>query len=221
MNEISYSNIALFFSGRLFLQGTTNKIIQEQQNQFLELKKLYNIKYFANLNCTESDLTKQEKEFLDVLECTYICKPIITDKYMFDFPKAPETIVKNCYSQIINNYYCFEMIAEYQNKTNKKFDIICKFRSDIKINESLDLFKELNTNVVHIPIGNDWRQGFNDQIAYGDFTSMFVYCSQIFDLYNVLSAGVLLHPEILLQAHLQKNNVKIKRFSLDYHLLRK
>jgi hypothetical protein len=81
----------------------------------------------------------------------------------------------------------------------------------------LDFYEE---NTCFIPEGQDWRDGLNDQIAYGDFKTMKKYCGLIENIRILCESGVVFHPETLLSNHLQKEGVKIKRFIYNYRLLK-
>ena len=153
----------------------------------------------------------------------YINDKINTDefKYMYDFPKMEETNINNMICHFINKKRAYDLFLNYIKQNNKQYDIIMYLRVDLKFYDKFN-FQHPKDNNIYIPIGADWRNGINDQIAYGNQNVMKIYsnliCNCIILLSNNLSC---VHPETLTLAHLKYNNLTINRFTLKYEINKK
>ena len=103
-----------------------------------------------------------------------------------------------------------KLMVEFENACDFKYDFVIKGRFDIQIHDDLDLRK--NKNVVNIPPGFDWREGFNDILAWGCRDSMIHYCSLGDKIENyVKMEGVFFHPETMLKYHLINSPYGVER----------
>ena len=114
----------------------------------------------------------------------------------------------------------FEQIKEFV-KNHFIYDVIIYFRIDILSEDIFSIPTIIENNTIYIPIGYDFEGGLNDQLAYGDYNSMKIYCN----LYNFVESynthGIPYHPEILLKYHLNCHVVRIERFNYNYTLNKK
>lgn len=78
-------------------------------------------------------------------------------------------------------------------------------------------------NTIYIPEGQDWANGLNDQIAYGNYEVIEKYCDVINNIDLILQkkmshAGF--HPENFVLANLKLYKVNINRIKLQYKIVR-
>lgn len=125
------------------------------------------------------------------------------DDWVYNANKAPETIVRTTLNQWFNMMLAF-------SSAPKDCDVYVRMRYDILIHGRLD-FSDIEPNTVYIPSGNDYRDGINDQLAYGDYESIRKY----YDVYNnydtLYNNGCLFHTETMVKRNLDYSNVKVKR----------
>ena len=200
---------AIMFIGRI-------KTYEEQLEYLLKLQKKYDLDVFCSLNL--ENLDEYHQTFLDALNVK-----------KFHFEKAPYNIDWNNYatryvvirpnmvSHFYNSFKCFQLIEEYQKENNFTYDIIIKFRADIISSEELNLEKNVEPNNIFIPSGWD-HCGINDQVAYGDYNTMKLYCDVYNRIENMCNNGCDFHPETLILRLLINNNIRINRFNYNYNL---
>jgi hypothetical protein len=104
----------------------------------------------------------------------------------------------------------------WEELNNFKYDVVIRTRFDLQIIDEINL--KLPNNSIHIPIGWDNLDGYNDLFAYGDSESMDYYCSLYDNLINYIDMGIPIHPEYMLKFHLNKGNSNIYRFPLKLKL---
>lgn len=105
---------------------------------------------------------------------------------------------------------CLKLMEEFEQSCNFKYDFIIKGRFDIQIHDDLEI-GEIK-NVVNIPPGFDWREGFNDILAWGCRDSMVHYCSLHHKIEDYVKRdGVFFHPETMLKHHLVKSSFGVDR----------
>lgn len=106
----------------------------------------------------------------------------------------------------------------YSKATSINYDIVIRARFDTRLDKSIEYSKEPG---IHIPSGKDFS-GINDQFAYGDRDSMLYYSDLILSLYDAIifnnSHRILLNPEMLLNDHLLKSDIKGYRFNQEITL---
>lgn len=206
--------IAIYFSGRI------NKYEYCLEN-ILYIKNKYNdVVFFMSLNTDE--ITEYHTQFMKLLS-------IGDDQYYYGKVNYPQYIYllstksqndnrENIYSQFYNNKKCIELIENYSNKYNVKFDCIMKYRADILTDDAIEFQFPLCENTIYIPKNYDFY-GINDQIAYGSYNTMKIYSSIV---NNILlyceEIGKHYHPETLTLYNLQHHNINIIRFPFEYSL---
>jgi hypothetical protein len=202
--------IAVFFSGRI---TAWDKCIDTIKKQFTDL---YDTDVFLSLDLDEenNDVIEMKKHF-NVISCYYEKY----NKYLKDIPyKSEETNERKSLSMFYHNFRAMNLILDHVKNTNTHYHAIVKFRADINSKDTFIIQHNLLPNTFYIPNGWSYR-GINDQIAYGDISSMTFYCS----LYNYILKYVyiektIFNPEFLLIFHMNVNNKNIMRFEYSYTL---
>ena len=154
----------------------------------------------------------------------YINDKINTDEhnYMYSFSAAPETNIDSMIRHFINKNRVYNLFEKYIEANNKHYDIIMFLRVDLKIYDKFE-FEYPKDNEIYIPQQGDprWRNGVNDQIAYGNQNVMKIYSNIIYNCKTLLSNNLsYVHPETLATMNIIHNGVKINRFVLKYDIIR-
>jgi hypothetical protein len=210
--------IAAIISGRI----TYNKECFEYLKQ---LAAHNNITFFVSLNLPH--LNKQAKAFVDEFSLGPLQynleQPVCPDYVQYfnaaqhEYNSRCSPFIKNIYSHHYHSKRCLELIQAYELKNHLTFDGILKIRPDIQASDCFTI-SYLDTHTCYIPHEHDYEGGINDQIAYGDRTTMTIYLSLVDCIESMVKAGVLLHPETLLKHHLAAHSIDIKRFPFEYSL---
>lgn len=205
--------VAIYYSGRV--EHNKYNINKEKLKEY---EKKYNIIHFCSLNIdanSEEFINNFCKDFNISKDRINIEKTIIPDKILSSDIKI-EGNINNMYSMFYHNYKCIELINKYQEKYNYKFDIIMKYRSDIYSRNTID-FENIEKETIYIPRDADYG-GINDQIAYGDFDSMYLYSKCNINFLECGKQRCRFHPESVLLQHLQNEKLKIVRIDFNYNL---
>ena len=201
--------IAVIFSGRI-------KSYEQQLEYLMNLQNKFNLDFYCSINQENIDLYHQN--FLNLFK---------VKEYNFEKSEYNEewnkynskycVNKKNTVSRFYNDYKCFKLIEQYQYENNFKYDIILKFRADIVSTNEFNFIENIEKNTIYIPNEYD-HCGLNDQIAYGNFDTMKIYCDIYNQIENLCKEGVDFHPESLVLNQILKNNIRIIRFNYYYHL---
>lgn len=204
--------IAFCFTGRI-------KTYEESIGWFQNIIKDPRVDFFCSINGT---LDAYHRRFIE----DFYVKKYHFEEYtlpyqdnIFAHHKRPETNVYNTHSMYYNRKKCFELVEAYQEENAFRYDIVVFFRADIVSQNAYDLIVPKDDSTIYIPSGYDWCGGLNDQIAHGTVAAMKIYA----ELYDeipkyCLEQGCLFHPETLLKWHLDRNHMKIERFTFLYTL---
>jgi len=130
------------------------------------------------------------------------------DIWGFNERKEPENIPINTMSMWYNMREAFRLAP-------MTCDVYVRNRYDISFENKINY--EVEPNTVYIPEGHDYRNGVNDQFAYGDYYSMAKYF-QVFDSATELEG--IFHSERFLKLHLEKMQLKIKRIWQKHEIIR-
>lgn len=122
---------------------------------------------------------------------------------------APETHILNTLNQWRNRYYAFSRILH-----NTPIFIVS--RTDIKFSGKLNFGQQYET--IYIPQGNDYREGINDQFAYGGYREMRHYCDLYLHYKTYFNEGLQFHPETYLKRHLR--DIEIIRTPVTNQIIR-
>lgn len=206
--------VAIYYSGRV-----QHENYEKNKEQILKYNEKYDVVHFCSLNERGNS-----EEFIDIFRNDFGIKD---DQYYIENTILPVYIQKlnisvdgnlaNMYSMFYHNYKCIELIKAYEDKHKIKFDVIVKFRADIKSNYFLDLESPLLENTVYIPNKFDWG-GINDQVGYGNRESMIKYSECFLKFVDVGYIVKRFHPETILKGYLNYIKMNIKRITYEYHL---
>ena len=114
----------------------------------------------------------------------------------------------------------FQLLEDYVNTMNIKYDIVISLRVDVEINNTFSF--HISNNTIYIPYGYDYvKNAINDQIAYGSYDVMKKYNNIYDNLLDLLNLRLSIpHPESLTYANIKYHNIQVKRFHLDYCLVK-
>jgi hypothetical protein len=112
-----------------------------------------------------------------------------------------------------NKNRVFQLFEKYKEK-GIHYDCVISLRIDLVFSNNF-ILDNLEDNTIYIPDGRDYRDGINDQIAYGKIDVMKKHNS--ISPVELLEKGLSYpHPETLHYANLKFNNIQIKRVNLEY-----
>lgn len=102
-------------------------------------------------------------------------------------------------------------------KEHGTYDLFIRCRFDLQMYQPL-VYDGLEG--ITIPEGYDYRQGIQDQLAWGDQKSMDVYCDLINRVEDYAREGFEIHPEGVLRMHLERYAVQINRTNFPFGIQR-
>lgn len=213
IDEDKRKKIAIYYSGRI--EHNKYKINKDRLEEY---EKKYNVTHFCSLNkeANGDEFTNNFcKDFNITEDRINIEKTILPDEIQKS-DIAIEGNLNNMYSMFYHNYKCIELIKKYQERHNYKFDIIMKYRSDVYSQHPIE-FEKLEDNTIYIPHDADYG-GINDQIAYGNYNSMFIYSKCNLEFLECAKKTRRFHPESILLQHLKNSKLNIVRFKFNYRL---
>jgi len=132
------------------------------------------------------------------------CTKFLGDKFKnkkTPFWKFVNTNIYKTYSMYYHNKKAMDLILKYQKENTIQFDVVLKFRADIKYIQPLHLYLPLK-NTLYIPEDWDYEEGINGNFAYGDLDSMIKYSYMIQNLESIISNNYMFHPEQMLKIYL-------------------
>lgn len=130
--------------------------------------------------------------------------------------KAPESNTSSIFYMWYGIMKANELKQKYENHNSFNYDLVVRCRFDTEIINPVVL-KDL-PNSIFIPIGSDWRGGYNDLFAYGKSNSMNYYTSLFNNLPMWIQESNFIHPERLLKYHLDKMNFELMRTNIPLKL---
>lgn len=127
------------------------------------------------------------------------------DKWGYKANKAPECIPENTMNMWHNMYQAW-------SQAPKGFDVYVRNRYDITFSGPIDFGAyQYDGDTVYIPTGNDYRDGINDQFAFGNYEAMKKYYSVYLYHSHHFAQGKPFHSESYLKHTLELLNVNIVR----------
>lgn len=100
-------------------------------------------------------------------------------------------------------------------------DCYVRIRYDIILSGPIDFSAyDMRPDVVYIPEGNDYREGVNDQFAFGSWEAMAAYHSVYYDHSTHFAAGKMFHSESYLKHTLDMRGIHIKRLQVTNSIVR-
>lgn len=198
--------IALLYSG---LPNITEEIYDNHKKQIIDhydcdiYLSTYNTKNYE----TCIDLLKPKSIQIEDWEILLNNFQEIANKIIH---KKPETVAINTLSMFYKIQQCFDLM---DNKIY--YDAIIRLRMDNAFDSKLDIILNEDLN---IPTGGDYG-GILDQLAYGSFNNMNIYCHLYNQIQKYIETNcVIFHPETMLKYYLSENNIIIKRFLFNIYL---
>ena len=134
------------------------------------------------------------------------------------YKRKAQSNIANTFAMFYKIKKCNDLKSAYEKAHNFTYDVVIRCRFDMRLETSIltDDLHELE-EWIYIPEGGDWG-GINDQFAFSSSKNMDIYSS----LFNFLDVhwyrGCPLHPETLLQYHLENNYLPHRRIYLRYRL---
>jgi len=188
----------------LFFGGTVRKFDADRFNDNIATEGMITI---ASLN----EIDKRIRGFKQ-----YVDQYHIPHTWTF-VDTSIDWLNKNSVSMFYHNKRAFDHIESM----GIPFDVIVKFRSDINTTSKFPYPTSIpEDNTIYVPEEYHYS-GINDQIAYGNYESMRIYCSVYDNIYKYCTTDdVTFHPETLLKYHLDSNNITVKTFPFSYFLQR-
>ena len=204
----------------VLVYGRLNKCVEHYSTIVSSLDSSNNIIDFF----LSSDEPPQEllQEFINIY------KPVsyINDKisYSCDFGKynglREETKIHNMTCHFINKSRVFTLLEEHIETTQVQYDCVISLRVDLLI-KSTFIITDIKENTVYIPHDYDFAGGINDNIAYGNVSSMKKYMNIYNNTTYLLENGMSIpHPENLTRANITFTNLELIRFPLTYSICR-
>lgn len=201
--------VAVFFSGRV--KGFNNERVKSHLKSF---KEKYAADFYVSCGSHRESFDEFIKEFVPSEGSNF--SEVKIPKEFYNFRKASETKIENCSSMFFHNRECINLIKE----SGIKYDIVIKYRADITSDSILDIYQlsPISENTVYIPEGNDFG-GLNDQIAYGDLSSMEKYANVFQNIQLICNDGHRFHPETLVFRNLEREKVNVARVKYSWNLV--
>lgn len=184
-------DVFLFLSSGNGMPSSISKSIYEFR---LKQARLYN----STVNILHDDILNLNPGFTN--DCNY--------KYILTKTEKIIPIEQERYSQAM----CFEAVKEYEKKTNTKYDLLIRARSDSVLTRLPETFErqgryDLNKYLI-VPDEHHYY-GLNDRFAVGPMHLMKFYMSRWFDLKQCYTEIV--HPETFLAFILEMYKVKVTK----------
>lgn len=199
--------VAIFFSGRV------KGFVKSHLKSF---KEKYSADFYTSCGSHRESFDEFVKEFIEEPEKRSNYSEVKIPKEFYNFRKATETKIENCSSMFFHNQNCIKLIKN----SGVKYDIIIKYRADITSDSILDIYQlsPIEENTIYVPEGNDFG-GINDQIAYGDLSSMEKYCNIFQNIPKICNDGHRFHPETLVFRNLEMEKVNVARVKYSWSLV--
>lgn len=141
-------------------------------------------------------------------------EPYTVDEWGYDANKAGE-------NQAWNTMNMWRAMWRAWERTPQGMDVYVRNRYDIVIDGQIDFTKfDYPPNRVYIPHGNDYRDGVNDQFAFGSYDAMEAYHNVYFDHGTHFAAGKMFHSESYLKYTLEMRSIEIVRIEATNRIIR-
>lgn len=169
------------------------------------LNNVGTVDIYASFNNSKVELPFPAKARFEEKNFSY------SDYPYYLYPEHVHLRDKNDVTLIISQRYhlmkAFELI-------DGDYDIVVSLRHDAVFHEKIVFIKD---DKLHIPIGQDWRGGINDQFAYGNKNTMHFYAQQ-FNCITFICRNLPLHSETITRHTISLFKLKLERFPLKYEL---
>jgi len=126
-------------------------------------------------------------------------------------------------SGILSMYYkieaCNNLKKEYEKEQNMVYDCVIRFRGDLYMEMPIPVDHNTNMHHLFIPVYGNFG-GICDQFAYGSSSIMDTYSSLYSNLQKYLEAGAPMHPERLLQFHVEYMKLPVAKVHVRFLIKR-
>lgn len=158
------------------------------------------------------DRSKQAREYLNSTVAVFYndqdLDPKIPSKCPFYFePHFPEAVIKKYYQQLWALSECFDLVRDFERKTNVRYDYLIRTRVDIFLEKVPSRLLPSDQFEIVIP-DEDHFGGYNDRFAVGSMSSMEKYMRRWHDLKHCYAHN--LHAEHFLKSTLEKYSITVK-----------
>lgn len=138
----------------------------------------------------------------------------IGDEFGYESNKVPETVVASTTNQWHNMFQAFV-------KAPKGYDVYVRMRYDTWFSEKVDFTQyDLSDNKIYIPSGNDYRDGVNDQMAFGNYNAIKRYYEVYLTHKMLFSHGKTFHTESYVKWNLEHFGIEIHRINCTNSIIR-
>lgn len=141
------------------------------------------------------------------------------EKYNNDHIKF-NILDKKVECNFINTIKMYKSLSEVSNLIkNKKYDIVIRERFDHIVEKPYDIkliIEKINENNIIIPNQYCNAGGYNDQLAFGSYNNMIKYFKTFDILQKLIDHGAKIHPESLLKASLDFQNIKVYQYQHNF-----
>jgi hypothetical protein len=152
---------------------------------------------------------------------SFTCKKFEVPDYYINHSNNAANNSRNTISMFYTQMLAYQQLLQYAKYY--KYNIVIKYRPDItsqNLPNLKDFIEYENIDIIYTPsIHRYGKKGYNynDQIGIGNVNVMRVYC-HVYPYLDVYVNEFVLHPESLLQYHLQKHDIKTELFDYNYNL---
>jgi hypothetical protein len=113
-----------------------------------------------------------------------------------------------------------DLLLDYENEQQMKFDIVIKLRTDLLFKSPYDVKRGLGKVCVPF-VGNCYRGAMNDMFAVGGHDQMITYLSLFDSVVGYLNRReTTFRPEWFIRHHLVKNGVLVSEDQINYGIVR-
>jgi SAM-dependent methyltransferase len=124
---------------------------------------------------------------------------------------------------ILSMYYkieeCNKLKTIYEKENNITYDCVVRFRGDLFMEMPIPVDTNTNLNFLFIPMYGNFG-GICDQFAYGSSHIMDSYASLYSNIQKYLENGAPMHPERLLQFHIDASRLPVAKVNVRFLIKR-
>jgi hypothetical protein len=191
-------------------------------------KKRVAVIYAGELRTWEKVKSNQEENLLNLYDCDLFWYTYENPNYRGTFVpitktrwppedtpyhanKIPEAAPDRTLNMWHNLFIAFSLVPD-------TYDYYVKCRTDIRFDGRIVL--ENSPGKVYIPNHSDFRDGVNDQFAYGCHKSIRDYVELYLHFKDYYAQGIAFHSEYYLKHHLLTQGIEIVRTPVRQHIVR-
>lgn len=175
------------------------------------------LEIYASSSCQDAHVIEAFSELYQIKGFSKNDAPSL-DVTRFLDQKAPEANVRNCLAMYWNRERALSLLSTLE----QDYDVVISTRADLFFQQQVhleDYWPEIQKGSIFVPEGLDYG-GLNDQFAIGRPQEMIKYLNVYSHIETLLESGVALHPESLLLAHVQSEQITAYRQPLSFRIHR-